>query len=387
MAEQTLTPLGGMGAVEDNSPTSKEKEFVSKGYTRILRYSLVRLLMLMLTVVVGVYLTILIANMGGYVDNIRRGDIRETVMNQVLQNRAVQAMPEDVRQKYIQEQIALKEKALGLDRPFVVRSFNFLTDALSLNLGRATMMSSDSGSRLVKLILLERIPSTLVLFATTNFVLFFGSLFLALYLSRRYGSVIDKAIIAFTPSSAAPGWFYGIFLILVFAAMLKLLPFGGMVDAPPPEEPVTYALSVLKHMILPASALILSAVFQTVYTYRTFFLIYSSEDYVDMAKAKGLSSNDIERRYVLRPTLPTIITNFALTLIGMWTGAPILETVFNWPGLGRTLFLAVGLYDTAVIVGETVIFSYLLAITVFALDFIYAIVDPRVKIGTESTRS
>jgi peptide/nickel transport system permease protein len=71
----------------------------------------------------------------------------------------------------------------------------------------------------------------------------------------------------------------------------------------------------------------------------------------------------------------------------MWTGAPILETVFNWPGLGRTLFLAVGLYDTAVIVGETVIFSYLLAITVFALDFIYAIVDPRVKIGTESIRS
>ena len=96
-----------------------------------------------------------------------------------------------------------------------------------------------------------------------------------------------------------------------------------------------------------------------------------------MAKAKGLTSRDIERRYILRPTLPTIITSFALLLIALWTGAPIFETVFNWPGLGRTLFQAIGLFDTPVIVGSTVIYAYLLAITVFLLDFIYALVDPR----------
>lgn len=100
-----------------------------------------------------------------------------------------------------------------------------------------------------------------------------------------------------------------------------------------------------------------------------------------MAKAKGLTAKDIERRYVLRPTLPTIITQFALLLITLWTGAIILETVFNWPGLGRALYRAIGLYDTPVIVGSTVIYAYLLAITVFLLDFIYALVDPRVKVG------
>jgi peptide/nickel transport system permease protein len=117
------------------------------------------------------------------------------------------------------------------------------------------------------------------------------------------------------------------------------------------------------------------------FTQRTFFLIYSSEDYVDMAKAKGLTSKDIERRYILRPTLPTIITNFALTLIAMWTGAIIFETVFGWPGLGRQMYRAITAYETAVVVGEAVVYAYLLALTIFLLDFIYALVDPRVKIG------
>jgi len=101
-----------------------------------------------------------------------------------------------------------------------------------------------------------------------------------------------------------------------------------------------------------------------------------------MAKAKGLPDRDIESRYILRPTLPTIITNFALLLIGIWMGAIITETVFLWPGIGRTIYQAIGLYDTPVIVGTTIIYAYLLAITVFVLDFIYALVDPRVKIGS-----
>lgn len=345
------------------------------------RYTAVRLVTLFVTVVIGVYLTILIANMGGYVDQIRRGEIRESVGMLVMTDPTFRTMPTEMRQQRIEELVRLQEKRLGLDRPFLVRSFSYLSNALSLNLGRAQNMTSDSGSKQVRLILLERLPSTLVLFATSNLILFFVEIFMALYLSRRYGSFLDKIIVALAPTSSAPAWFYGIFLILIFAAVLKILPFGGMVDAPPPTEPLAYALSLLKHLILPVLALAVSTIFLSVYTWRTFFLIYSSEDYVEMAKAKGLSSREIERRYVLRPTLPTIITTFALNLITLWTGAPILETVFNWPGLGRTLFRAVGLYETSVIVGSTVIFAYLLAITVFLLDFIYALVDPRVKIG------
>lgn len=348
---------------------------------RVARYTAFRLLALFLTVVVGVYLTILIANMGGYVDEIRRGQIRETVAIGVSLNPELQRLPADQRNERINELVALEEQRLGMDRPFILRSFGFLADALTLNLGRAENMTSDSGSRLVRLILQERLAPTLLLFATANLFLFFLSIIVALSLSRAYGSWLDKAIVALAPSSAAPSWFYGLFLILFFAAIWGQMPFGGMVAAPPPANPWAYAASLLKHLTLPVSAIVVSAIFLTIYSWRTFFLIYSSEDYVEMAKAKGLPSGAIERRYILRPTLPTIITNFALTIISLWTGAIVLETVFNWPGLGRLLYQAIGLYDTPVIVGSVVIYAYLLAMTVFLLDIIYALIDPRVKVS------
>ncbi|RCK73531.1 MAG: Oligopeptide transport system permease protein OppB [Anaerolineae bacterium] len=348
---------------------------------RVVKYTAIRLVTIFITVVIGVYLTILIANMGGYVDTILRNEIRYNAAQAVLANPASRNLAPEVRERLIQERIALEEKRIGLDQPFAVRSFRYLRNALTLNLGYAIYMNSDSGSRQVRLILLERLPATLLLTGTSELILFFASVFLALSLSRKYGSFWDKVTIALSPTSSAPPWFYGIFFILIFAAILKILPFGGLVDVPPPDNPIDYGLSVLKHLILPASSVIVSSIFLSIYNWRTYFLIYSSEDYVDMARAKGLSSRDIERRYILRPTLPTIVTNFALLVISLWTGFTITETVFLWPGLGRTLYQAIGLYDTPVIVGSTIIYAYLLGITVFLLDIIYAIIDPRVKIG------
>ncbi len=350
---------------------------------RLVRYSLKKLIALFLTIVVSVYLTILIANMGGYVDTIRRGQIREDIAQSVSGDPAFQRMDPALRTARLTEMARLEEERLGLNRPFILRSFTYLADALTLNLGRAEQLTSDSGSRQVRLILLERLPSTLLLFATANLINFFLSLFFALSLSRRYGSWLDRLIVALAPTSAAPAWFFGLFLIIVFSAALALLPFGGMVDAPPPTAPALYAASLLKHMVLPTLALVLSSIFGAIYAWRTFFLIYSSEDYVEMARAKGLSSRDIEQRYILRPTLPTIITNFALTLISLWQGAIILETIFNWPGIGRLFFRAIGQYDTPVIVATTVVYAYLLGLTVFVLDFVYALVDPRVRVGDE----
>jgi peptide/nickel transport system permease protein len=367
----------------DEQVATPKKKAGSSTLSRAARYTGVRLVTLFLTVVVAVYLTILIANMGGYVDQILRGQIQERVQMSLMNNPAYKALSAAQKQE-MAAQIAVQEKRWGLDKPFMVRSFTFLRNALSLNLGRALQMTSDSGSKQVRNIILERLPSTLLLFGTSSIFLFFFEVFIALSLSRKYGSFIDKLFIGLAPTSTAPGWFYGIFLILLFAAIFHILPFGGMVDAPVPTNPLDYGLSVLKHLILPMIALTFSQLFLNAYTWRTFFLIYSSEDYVDMAKAKGLTSREIERRYILRPTLPAIITSFALILIATWTGAPIFETVFQWPGLGRALFSAIGLYDTPVIVGSTVVFAYLLAITVFFLDFIYALVDPRVKIGGSS---
>lgn len=359
----------------------RAKAFADSTFARVAKYTALRLVTLLVTVVIGVYLTILIANMGGYVDTIMRNEIKYNAAQAIIANPANRNLAPEVRERLVQEKIKLEEKRLGLDQPFALRSMRYLRNALTLNLGYAIYMNSDSGSRQVRNILLERLPATLLLTGTSELILFFGSVFIALSLSRKYGSFWDKLTIALSPTSSAPPWFYGIFFILLFAAVWKILPFGGLVDVPPPKNPIDYGLSVLKHLILPASSVIISSLFLSIYNWRTYFLIYSSEDYVDMARAKGLSSRDIERRYILRPTLPTIVTNFALLVISLWTGFTITETVFLWPGLGRTLYQAIGLYDTPVIVGSTIIYAYLLAITVFLLDFVYAIIDPRVKIG------
>jgi len=348
---------------------------------RLGKYTFVRFFMLFFAVAVGIYITILIANMGGYVDEIRRAEIRENIAIQISMNPQYKKLSTEERKQLQEKLVALEEERLGLNKPFIVRSINYLKDALTLNLGRAMNMTSDSGSRQVKLIILERLPATVLLFGTSFLINFFASLFFALILSRRYGSLWDRIVVALAPTSAAPGWFYGIFLIVIFAAWLQILPYGGMVDAPPPEDPLHYGLSVAKHMILPLLALAISSIFLSIYSWRTFFLIYSSEDYVEMAKAKGLTDRAIERRYILRPTLPTIITNFALAAITVWQGAIIFETVFNWPGIGRVYYQAIGLFDIPVIVGNTVLYAYLLAVTVFLLDIIYALIDPRVKIG------
>ena len=354
------------------------------GTRRFVRYLVVKVLLLFITTVVRVYIPILIANMGGYVDELRRAQLREEIEMRIMRDPALRNIPTEQKKKMIEDKIRLEERRLGLDKPFLIRSFLFLKDAITLNLGRAQYMVSDSGSRQVRQIILERLPPTLLLMGTSFFLIFFLNLFIGLALSRRYGSWLDKIYVALAPLSAAPGWFYGIFLILIFASWLGVLPFGGMVDTPKPKEPLLYALSVAKHMILPLGAMLLSSHFIGVYSNRTFFLIYSSEDYVELAKAKGLPDRALERRYILRPTMPTIVTGFLLSVITLWLGAIIFETVFNWPGNGRLYYQAIGLKDVPVIVGDTVIYAYLLAASVFLLDLIYAVLDPRVRVGGSS---
>lgn len=384
MAQDTLT-LNDMSRVGSADVESSSRKAARETWIRLARYTGLRLVALFFTVVIGVYLTILIANMGGHVDTIRKAQIRAEIDIAVAMNPEMNRLTNEERMAFIQEQVRVQEERLGLDQPFLVRSFRYLTNALTLDLGFAEYVVSDSGSKLVRRVITERLPSTLVLFGTANLLLFFIAIWVALGLSRRYGSWLDKAVMALAPTSAAPGWFFGLFLILIFAGIFGVLPFGGMVEAPPPSDPLDYAMSVLRHMILPVTAMLMGAIFLSIYNWRTFFLIFSSEDYVELAKAKGLTDQMIERRYILRPTLPNIITSFALLVISLWTGAIILETVFNWPGIGELYFRAIGLYDTPVIVAVAVVYAYLLGITVFMLDFLYALVDPRVRVGKGGT--
>jgi len=350
-------------------------------HKRILRYALLRGISLFAVVVVAVYITILIANMGGYVDQIIKSEVRFEIGVRINQDPAYKNLPPSKKAELIEGIYQQEIKRLGLDTPFIFRSHQYLLKALTLDLGRSLYLTSDTGSRLVRNIILERLPATILLFTSINVILFFISITFGLYASRKYGSKLDKFIVALSPLSSIPGWFYGIFLILIFAATFRLLPYGGLVDIPPPEDPFQYALSVLRHMALPVLSWLVAYTFIQTYMRRTFFLMFSQEDYVEMAEAKGLPPRMIERRYILKPTLPPIITDFSLTLISSWMGAIITERVFNWPGIGTLLYRAAVMLDSPVIIGSVVIYAYLLVVTVFVLDLVYAIVDPRVRLG------
>ena len=113
----------------------------------------------------------------------------------------------------------------------------------------------------------------------------------------------------------------------------------------PPGFHWSYLKFYLGNMLPAVAAIFISKFFQSVYAWRTVFLVNSSEDYVDVAKAKGMPDKMIERRYILRPLLPNIITNFVLIMIALWQESIILETIFSVAGIGQLFRAAIQGFD------------------------------------------
>jgi peptide/nickel transport system permease protein len=177
MPDETLTPPA------PDSPKPRKK-FTNSTFVRLARYTALRIVTLLITVIIGVYLTILIANMGGYVDVMMRSEVTDNTTQAIMANKAFQNLAPEVRQKLVDEKVASEIERLGLNQPFAVRSLRYLKNALTLNLGRAINMTSNNGSKQVRLILLERLPATLLLTGTSELFLFFASVFIALSLSK-----------------------------------------------------------------------------------------------------------------------------------------------------------------------------------------------------------
>ena len=283
---------------------------------------------------------------------------------------------------------------MGLNLPYLPRHLFWTVKALTFDWGKLGSRQGGWASARVTTasasdIILQYLPNTLLLIGTAYLLVFLIGMPLSLYLARNYGGRLDRLVAALSPISSVPSWVIGILLISIFAFQLRWLPLSGMYDSFKPDNPVEFILVVSKHMILPVSAILLSLLFQMVYMWRTFFVIYSEEDYVDLARAKGLPPKTLERKYILRPTLPYIITSFVTSLVSFWQLSMALEAVFRWPGLGW-LYIKEALPnfwgesmepgELIIVVGIVVIFAYLLGATVFILDLVYVIIDPRIRL-------
>lgn len=237
-------------------------------------------------------------------------------------------------------------------------------------------------------LILQHLPNTLLLVATAYLLVFLLGMPFALHLARNYDGWLDRFMSVLSPISSVPSWVFGLLLISIFAVQLRWLPVSGMFGFHRPTEPIPYVLALLWHMLLPVTALVLSLWFQLVYTWRTFFIIYAEEDYVDLARAKGLDTHLLQMRYIVRPALPYIITTFTTSLIGFWQLTIALEKVFAWPGLGYLYLDALPSFwgetmeigDLMIVVQIVVTFGYLLGILVILLELAYVIVDPRVHL-------
>ncbi|MCX6035412.1 MAG: ABC transporter permease subunit [Chloroflexi bacterium] len=373
------------------------------------RYLVGKILSIAVTIFIGVFITVMIASQPS-----RRGlgppespfetslesQIYLVVRNNINNGTITQIFPGVPDQNQVD---ALTEKLrteAGLNLPYLPRYMLWTLKALTFDWGplgerqSASWFSVNRTTAGARDIILHYLPNTLLLVGTAYLLVFLIGMPLSLYLARNYGKRVDRLFSLLSPISSVPSWVFGILLISIFAFQLRWLPFGGMFDFLTPENPIEYVLTVSKHMILPVSAIALSLLFQIVYAWRTFFIIYSEEDYVELAQAKGLPSRILKRQYILRPALPYIITSFATTLISFWQLSMALEVIFRWPGLGW-LYIKEALPnfwgesmepgELIIAVGIVVIFAYLLGGVVFMLDLVYVIVDPRIRLRPANT--
>ncbi len=362
-------------------------------------YMIRRGLMIAATIIAGVFLTVWIANKDGQIDLGVSRRIDRIVINLRYQG-YFDDVPEEERDEAREELFQDLADEAGLNLPPFQRNLKWTFNALRYDWGNVLNQDVSAFGGFydqfqVNKILKSHFPNTLLLVGTADFLIFLIGIPLALYLaSRKVDTGIDRLFSILTPLSSIPSWVHGIILVAIFAIQLRILPYSGKYDNLPAETWLENALIVGKHMILPVASILLSLFFQLVYTWRSFFLVYSQEDYVDLAKAKGLTNRNLERRYILHPTMPYILTSFTLTLVGFWQMAIALEYFFNWPGIGTLYINSLPRFtpdsyypgEMSVVIGIVVTFAFLLGLIVFLLDLIYVWVDPRLRINTSRRR-
>ena len=226
-------------------------------------------------------------------------------------------------------------------------------------------------------------PTPALLLTTSLIITAVIGLAVGVKMATRVGTRLDRFVtFGAAISFALPAWWTGILLILLLSFQFNILPSGGMFSTPPPVGGIARFFDVLKHAILPIITLVLVSVGPYLYAVRTMTLNVAQEDHVLVARAKGLAESAVMRQHILRVAAPPIVTGLILSLVGSLGGSILVETVFNWNGMGRLYFEAVaGTPDEGLIVALTFIFTLMYVVARFVLEVLYLLLDPRVRYG------
>lgn len=263
---------------------------------------------------------------------------------------------------------------LGLDRPFLVRYWNWLTDALRFDFGDSLITDGFTSWELIR----ESLPKTIELMILAEVMAIAVAVPLAIAAARRPGGWIDKAGSSGSFALLAlPSFVLGVYLSFVFGVRLGWFP--TIVDDLPGlnDDP----LENLRQMFLPALTLAMALVAVYIRLLRSDLIETLQEDYVMLAQARGLDERRIMWRHVLRPSSVNFVTAVGLNVAGLIGGAFIIEQLFAINGMGRLVIARVVLEDSPVVAAAVAILTVAYVLVNFIIDVLYSIIDPRIRHG------
>jgi peptide/nickel transport system permease protein len=330
-------------------------------------------------IVLFVTLVMTIGLLGDTMDKVLKNSVNVNVLDQVNKGNIKFESAQD-RQKYIDAQKNFEYKTLGLNEPWYspTRFFNTLFKVAILDLGNSHFFTTESGSSSVRDIIIERIPKTLLLFTTSTIVITIIGLFLGAFVANKAGSIWDRTNSALAVfSTSFPIWWIGMLMIFAFAFVYHIFP-ARSTPLSSPSDP-SYIFDLLYHMILPFITLILVGFGSWAYIVRYFVEGVLSEDYITSKRAIGISKRKILYSHALKNAAPPIVTIIALSLATSFGGAITVEAVFDWPGIGKLYYDAIGLSDVPIVIGLTYVSTLIFVVAIFITDLFYAFFDPRIK--------
>lgn len=334
--------------------------------------------------VLMVTLLLTIVLVGSNMDTILKQGIVYQVRSEISDNPSIAESFASVKdyEAYVQDQIKQRMTAVGLDKPWYSPERIGITmfKILSLDFGRATFLTSDSGSADVKEIIMEKLPRTILLFTTATTIISIIGIFLGAMSSNKVGSKVDRITSSFAViSSSFPVWWIGMLMIFIFAFVYQIFP-ARATPSVSPDDP-NYIPSLLYHMILPLVTIVLIGFGAWAYLVRNFMVSIIQEDFITAKKTIGVKTRKIIYKHGLKNAAPPIVTVLALSLSGSLGGAIITEAVFDWPGMGRLYFEAISVMDLPVIIGATYVLTAFFLASIFVADLLYGYFDPRVRTG------
>ena len=285
-------------------------------------------------------------------------------------------------QWYIDNEVRDEIRRRGLDAPWYIISAKYTKMLLtfapmksSANLETRGFFFYPPGDRNAYHIIFERVPFSILLFTTSSVLTLLFAIPLALYAARNPGNVIDNTIMAWSVFSVSmPWWWLAMVFIYLFTVKYQIFP------SVTENINVKSISNLLSKAALPVITVTSLSVGDTAYRLRNILLDVFNEDFVVVARAKGVPEPMVLRKYILRTAAPPIVTIVLFSIVlSIFAGAIITELIFNWPGLGRLYWEAIQANDIPVLAALTYITTLIYLILRLVLDILYTILDPRIR--------